>query len=118
MYFLSFVFEITAIEVGQDLIHSNFLGGTLPNKSVSDSSLTVKCVLTLAFCVPCPFKHSMHHSLSFICLQSFHCANGTVSVHMISTDDSELVKTCTGIERKKVTLVFVFDVFHKDFMTK
>ena len=35
---------------------------------------------------------------------------------MISTVDSELTSTCTGKENK--TLVFVFDVFHEDFMTK
>ena len=29
----------------------------------------------LGFCVPCPFKHSMHHSLSFISLQSLHGVN-------------------------------------------
>ena len=58
----------------------------------------------------------MHDSLSIISLQSFHRVNVTVSMHMISLVDSELTGTCTGKENK--TFVFVFDVFHEDFMTK
>ena len=71
---------------------------------------------TLGFCVPCPFQHSVHHSLSFISLQIFHRVNVTVSMHMISTVDNELTSTCTGKENK--SLVIVFGVFHEDFMTK
>ena len=91
------------------LVHSNFSPGTLLNKSIYRLEFvfdSLKCFHT-RFCVPCPFKHNMHHSLLCTSLQSFHRVNVTVSMHMISTFDSELASTCTGKRSKIICSVLL-----------
>ena len=52
--------------------------------------------------------YALLNAICTIILQTLHSVNGTVSIHMISTGDRELTKTCAGKKENSCIRVWYF----------